>query len=443
MSGEINNIAEDVAKKMKKGGFDDVVVKITYLEETMTKAANNTITITQNWSNKRLDLYLAKDKRISVMSTHFSSFEDIEKILDSSSNVISKIQPSELYAELPKPNAEHSSKILDIKVIEKMSEVPVYMQKMIEKSLESGAEKVAGVLSFIKEEKVLSINGEENFNEVSTAVKTYIRSFKGEKSGMWSFGSRYLDEKELLNTSEKATQFALLQNKKEKIDSGKYDIILSPLIAGNLLNYIMFSASAFNALAGLSFFKNNENNMYSEQLSLYDSPEETDLPGSTKFDDEGLATYTKPIIEKGMFKTFLHNSKTAKKFNTKSTANAGMLAPINWNIKVNTGDSSLEEMIRETKLGIFFNNNWYTRLHNYAEGIFSTAPRDAILLIKDGEIVGYLDRIRIADSFSNLLKKISMLSKDIYKIWWWEVSIPTKVPYIKVDSIRIATESLA
>ena len=37
------------------------------------------------------------------------------------------------------------------------------------------------------------------------------------------------------------------------------------------------------------------------------------------FDDEGVVCYKKMVVEKGVFKTMLHNLKTAKYFKTTST----------------------------------------------------------------------------------------------------------------------------
>ncbi|MEM4622310.1 MAG: metallopeptidase TldD-related protein, partial [Sulfolobales archaeon] len=68
---------------------------------------------------------------------------------------------------------------------------------------------------------------------------------------------------------------------------------------------------------------------------------------------------------------------------------------------------------------------------------FSTVARDLVLEIRNGSIVGYVDRIRIADKFETLLKSIKLISKDTYDITWWEVRTPTRSPYILAENINL------
>jgi PmbA protein len=150
-----------------------------------------------------------------------------------------------------------------------------------------------------------------------------------------------------------------------------------------------------------------------------------------------VKTYNKPIIENGLLKTLLHNTKTAFIMKTSTTGNAGWIMPHPWNIRISPGDSTFEEMVSEIKRGLIITNNWYTRLQNYVEGEFSTIARDAIFLVENGRIIKPVNRVRIADKFPVLLKNIDLLSKDLFDIHWWEVGIPTKSPYVLVRNVRI------
>ncbi|MEM4692580.1 MAG: metallopeptidase TldD-related protein, partial [Sulfolobales archaeon] len=151
----------------------------------------------------------------------------------------------------------------------------------------------------------------------------------------------------------------------------------------------------------------------------------------------GVETYNKPIINRGVLSSILHNTATGKVFRTASTGNAGWVNPRPWNLVIEPGDSSLDSMISEVRKGYIILNNWYTRLQNYVEGQFSTVARDLVLEIRNGSIVGYVDRIRIADKFETLLKSIKLISKDTYDITWWEVRTPTRSPYILAENINL------
>lgn len=445
MTVELISIAEESVRLAKKFGFEEAIAKVVHINETMVKAANNVLTVTQGWSNRRLDIYLTKKKKIYVASTQFSDLSDIEQFIRTASENIEKLTPSELYAPLPQPEADiPSEKIIDVRIVDGQDKAPNYAEAMLNAALEEGASRAAAVLSFIHEKKAICFNGVKSSYEESTALKTYLRAFKDSYSGMWSFGSRRLEVQELENVGRIAARFATMANKKVKVEPVNYQVILSPIVAGNIFNYVALFSSAFYVLTNMSFLGKYKpgDKIASEMLSMYDSPRSMEIPGSTNFDDEGLKTKNKAIIEKGVFRTLLHNSKTARLFNTEPTGNAGFIAPISWNVVISNGDSSLDEMIKETREGLIVTSNWYTRLQNYVEGTFSTVPRDALLYIKDGEVMGDAGRLRIADSFPNLLSNIELLSKESYKIWWWEVGIPTQSPYIKVSSLHITKPEL-
>lgn len=83
----------------------------------------------------------------------------------------------------------------------------------------------------------------------------------------------------------------------------------------------VFSADA--AQKGLSLLAGKEHSQIAAPcVTLVDDPL---LPGgfaSRPFDGEGVATYTKKVIENGVLTTLLHNLKTANKAGCASTGNA-------------------------------------------------------------------------------------------------------------------------
>ncbi|MEM3490944.1 MAG: metallopeptidase TldD-related protein, partial [Fervidicoccaceae archaeon] len=87
--------------------------------------------------------------------------------------------------------------------------------------------------------------------------------------------------------------------------------------------------------------------------------------------------------------------------------------------------------------GIIIMNNWYTRLQNYVEGQFSTVSRDGALLVKDGEIVGNLGRVRLSTSLPRMLSSIEQLSRERSNILWWEVEIPTRSPFALIRGVNL------
>ena len=102
------------------------------------------------------------------------------------------------------------------------------------------------------------------------------------------------------------------------------------------------------------------------------------------------------------------------------------------------GDWKIDEMISDTKSGLYLNNTWYTRYQNYNTGEFSTIPRDAILMIRDGEIVGAAKNIRISDNMMNFWKSVDALSKSQEEVYWWdEAAPPSTLPVVRARAMNI------
>lgn len=112
--------------------------------------------------------------------------------------------------------------------------------------------------------------------------------------------------------------------------------------------------------------------------------------------------------------------------------------PIPFHPVLKAGDWTVDEMIADTKRGLLLNNTWYTRFQNYMTGEFSTIPRDAILMIRDGEIVGAVKNIRISDNMLSFWKNVDALSKSVQEVYWWEeASPPSTLPTVRARAMNI------
>lgn len=438
MEIQLLEMGKKVMEKALTMGFDEVAVDIRAIESLMVKFANSEPSVTQNWTSLELGVYVTKNQRILGTSASVSSLEDAYKILSNLYNMHTRLPPSMLYAPLPEPGKpEPLSGLVDKKIIETINNPSAVSEAVVEAANRYKIDYFAGMFQATYEKKALVTSKGAEFVEDSTALKTYIRAFAGEGSGQWSLGSRRLDIKEIEKVAETAADFAFRSRVQEDVPPGRYNILLSPMVAGNFINYIADMALAHSVLMGSSIFMNKQpgDKVASDQVTIEDDPRNVELPGSTAFDEEGIPTFTKPIIEKGVLKTLLHNTKTASKFGSKTTGNAGLIFPRLWALTVHKGDYKFEELLSEMKNGLIVTNNWYTRLQNYVEGTFSTITRDAIFIVRNGEIVGAARKMRIADAFPRLLQNIVAVGDTQYDMYWWEVEIPTRIPYILVKDL--------
>lgn len=434
-SGLVHNIVEKLSRQ-----FDEIAVLAVTRRELMTKVWNSEPSITQLWSRLELNIRLAKSRRLWVLSYETHDPETLVKHAEEIVKIADKIMEAELYAPLPDyasckplegafdPNAEYytrnPSRLVDV---------------LISEALSTGVERVSGTIMLSKINRLLVTSKGYECSESKTEFEVYARAFRGDFTGHWAHGSTRISQEAVREVSRRAGFYATIAKTRVDFTPGEYNVILSPLVVGNLFDYVASMASALAVLTGFSMFAKYKPGgiVGVDSLSLHDVPRDPALPGAVGFDDEGVETSNKPIIDKGVLATLLHNAATAVKMNTKSTGNAGWIRPRPWNLEIPSGDIREEELIKELRSGVFITNNWYTRLQNYYEGYFSTVSRDMALLVKNGDVVGHVGRVRVASSFSTLMKNLKELSRERFNIWWWEVRTPTRAPFIIVSNIHL------
>jgi PmbA protein len=246
------------------------------------------------------------------------------------------------------------------------------------------------------------------------------------------------------NIGKKAGEISKLSKNPEKSEQGRYDVIFDPLSMANMLSAVGAQASAFFLYSGISFLRDKINKKVASNLvTLIDDGTIANGCYSTSFDEEGVPSQRTTIVDKGMLRTYLHNTSTAKKYNTRTTASAGIVVPSPKNIILKPGNISKEKLF-EDFTGLYITNVWYTRFQNYLNGDFSTIPRDGIFLYKNGKIVKPVKEIRVSDNLQGILENVVNISNRPEWILWWglDYQVPIFTPYVLVKNVNITRSTM-
>jgi len=435
---EFEKVRELIASRLRAEDVNEWVVVVEERRSCMVKLSNNIVTVVQRWRERFMELYAAKDRRIGYVSNVITDENTVLVTVERLLLSLRKSEPSPVYGPLPSVRGKPLDGVVDPVIAEERDEILETIPTMVDEAKRLGVERVAGTIHFgYRERYVATSNGFANV-QPSTFIKVYVRAFREDNSGHWAWGSTKFDAKSMISTIRKASEFACLRLSRKTVEPGEYQAILSPLVVANLVNNLAMMASGMMVLMGASIFVKHGpgSKAFSERFTLIDAPLERELPNARGFDDEGAPCFNKPIVEKGVVKNILHNAKTASYFKSETTGNAGLLMPIPWNLVVEQGSEDLDSLIKDVKRGFLVLNNWYTRMQNWIEGEFSTVTRDALVYIENGEFKALSKQMRIADKFDALFSKIEALTKDAYDVWWWEVEIPTRAPYVLVSNTK-------
>ncbi|MBQ4637339.1 MAG: TldD/PmbA family protein [Clostridia bacterium] len=225
--------------------------------------------------------------------------------------------------------------------------------------------------------------------------------------------------------------------------SGKYKAIMRNDVLCTFMQTFSSVFSAENAQKGLSLLAGKEGEkVASDIFTLRDEPMREGCIGISEFDDEGVPTVDKSIIENGVLKTLLHNLKTANKQGVKPTGNgakAGYKSPVGISaviMTVNPGEKDLEGLAKDMGDGIIITD--ISGLHagaNAVSGDFSLLSKG--FEVKDGVITGPLEQMTIAGNFFEVLKNIVAVGSDMYTDIGSAMLI---MPSVMISEIAVAGE---
>lgn len=209
---------------------------------------------------------------------------------------------------------------------------------------------------------------------------------------------------------------ALAQLGGEPCKSKKYKAVLAPEVISAFASVYVDHASAENVQKQSSLFIGKVGQQVaSKKITIEDKPLQKGSPFSRWFDDEGVATYNKPIIKKGILQGYLHNLTTAAKAGVESTGNGASsgskIGVDTFALYLKPGRKSQEELFAKVKDGVYITQ--VQGLHagmNGQSGNFSLQSTG--FLIKDGKLDRALDVITISGNLVDVMNDISEVGND-------------------------------
>ena len=223
-----------------------------------------------------------------------------------------------------------------------------------------------------------------------------------------------VSKKTVEETAGKAVSGALGKLGADTVPSGKYNIIMDSSTICSLMERYASVFSARSAYLKTTLLAGKEGEMVaSENLTLIDDPFYPEKFGHCPFDGEGVAVYTKNVIEKGRLNTLLYNRMYAKLMDKETTGNASSATDIEpKGLYIAPGTLSNEELMKKLGDGLYLTS--LQGLHagaNVQSGDFSLQADG--FLVKDGVKAAPIKNFTVADNFFQLLKKVADVSSQV------------------------------
>ena len=201
----------------------------------------------------------------------------------------------------------------------------------------------------------------------------------------------------------------------EACKSDKYKAVLNQDVVTALVKYFISHTSAEEVQKKSSAFAGKVGQkIASKKVTIEDKPLQKNA-FARWFDDEGVATYNKPIIKNGVLQTYLYNLTTAAKDGVQTTGNGfggakkGIEPAF---LAIKPGKKSLDELFAEVGNGVYITD--VSGLHaglNEQSGNFSLQSTG--FLIENGKKGRPLDLITVSGNLFELFKDVIDVGNDI------------------------------
>jgi PmbA protein len=219
------------------------------------------------------------------------------------------------------------------------------------------------------------------------------------------------------------------------VGTQKASVIFDPDVARALIGGIIAAINGERVLQGASFLKDYLGKEISTSLlTIIDDGTRPKSLASAPFDGEGVPTIKNTLVQNGVLKSFIYNTKAAKRAGVKSTGNAsrGGFSSLpgigTHNVYLEAGKNTREEIIKSTKKGLLL-----TEVTGYGidsvSGNFSGGATG--FWVVNGEIVHPVKGLTIAGRAFDILKGIDMIGNDL------DMNLSFSAPTFRVAEMQI------
>lgn len=214
----------------------------------------------------------------------------------------------------------------------------------------------------------------------------------------------------------RAAERALRRLNPRKVPTQKVPVIFEPRTARMLLGDLFDAVNGGSIYRQASFLTGKlGEKVASETLTIVDDATMPGLFGSSPFDDEGVASRRTVVIERGVLRSYLLNTYTARKLGLKTTGNASRGLAGNagvgpGNFYIEAGARSEADLIAGVRQGLYV-TELIGASANTVTGDYSSGA--AGLWIESGELAYPVSEITIAGNMQQMLMNLEQVGADL------------------------------
>lgn len=433
---DLLKLAEDLVKYGRKKGADEVQVSIGEGSEFSVDVLEGRIEKLVEAGSKGLSLKILKDKRVATASSSDFKPETLKRLVDNAIARAELSNPDE-YAGLPdneKLTVDiESLKLFDPAVIELSADKKIkaatkteaicLKDKKVSKSFGAGFGTYVGTSYLANSNGFLSA-----YPRTSCSCGVYLQA--GQKDNLFDEG--WYDSSRTVagllspdKIAEKAVHRVTRLVGARKIETQNVPVVLEPRMSASMLSFLYSCISGRNVYLKQSFLADKLGQQVAgKNITVIDDGLIPGAAGSKPYDSEGVPVRKTTVLNKGVLESYLLDTYSSRKLNTKSTGNASGAN----NLYLAAGESDPADIIKSVDKGLLLTGTIGFGLvpttGDISRGAFG-------IWIENGEPVYPVAEITISGNLGTILNQVEMVGNDL------EFKRSVTAPTIKIQEMTI------
>jgi PmbA protein len=219
------------------------------------------------------------------------------------------------------------------------------------------------------------------------------------------------------------------------VPTQKAAVVFEPRVARSLIGHI------FEAVQGEAIYRKATyladklgERIAAESLTVVDDSTLPGKFGTSPFDDEGIASRRTVVVDRGVLKSYLMNTYSARRLGLKTTGNAsrsvaGSAGIGHGNLYLEKGSPSAAEILAAVKTGLYV-TELMGHGFNAVTGDYSRGATG--IWIENGELAYPVSRVTIAGNLGEMLSRVAAIGADL------EFRSSVAAPTIAIEEMTIS-----
>jgi PmbA protein len=209
-----------------------------------------------------------------------------------------------------------------------------------------------------------------------------------------------------------AAERALSRLNPRKIATTECPVLFEAPLAAGLLGGFVQAVSGGALYRKTSFLLDSMGKaVFPRHIDVLEDPHIRGGKGSAPFDDEGVRTTRRQVVEAGRVQGYFLSTYSARKLGMRTTGNAGGSHNLFLTSRRTRAGDDLDEMLRKLGTGLFVTELMGQGV-NYVTGDYSRGA--AGFWVQDGRIAFPVQEVTIAGNLKDMLRGIVAVGADVY-----------------------------